>query len=292
MRWWLIIWSWLSCPALAASGPDTLVVLYTANTNGNLRACDCGETPLGGLAIRKMLMDSIRAGTAHVVAVDAGDVIEQFGFRREQDSVALLLYEKMGYDAVNLGDNEFAHGKGFFDHRIRSASISWIGSNLADTSGAPLARPWRMVDVEGLRIGITGFISREAMAAHPAAMANLVSLTDENDALRQSLDHLRDTDVIVVLSHAGYDEDLLIAGRYPDIDVIVGAHSQVEIDEVFQIGSVTIVQAGGNGTHLGVLTLKIEDGNVTPIENVLRPLVPGMPEDPDINRIILRFQKP
>ena len=46
------------------------------------------------------------------------------------------------------------------------------------------------------------------------------SLTEEAEKL-----HANGTKIIIVLSHAGYKEDLYFAQRVPHIDVIVGGHS-------------------------------------------------------------------
>ncbi len=283
LRLLLVIFAMSPAPAMAV---DTLVVMYTNNTDGNLTACDCGEKPLGGLAIRKALMDRIRRDHALSLAVDAGDVIEQFGFRRAQDSMTLAVYENLGYDAVNLGDNEFTHGLAFVKQRILPARIPWISASLENSDGRLLAQPWRIILVGHLRVGIIGVVPETSFETVAKMKRTGLTIRDVFSVLRQCLDTLHDMDIKIVLSHAGYDADIELARDFPEIDVIVGAHSQMEIDEAIQVGQTLIVQAGGNGTHLGELRLTIEKEGVTGYDNRLWPLEPGMEEDREIRRMI------
>ena len=46
----------------------------------------------------------------------------------------------------------------------------------------------------------------------------------------------KECDLLVVLSHAGMDEDRKLAGEFPGIDVIVGAHSQTFMGEPARVG--------------------------------------------------------
>lgn len=281
----LLLFMVVMSPALAMAA-DTLVVVYTNNTDGNLTACDCGEKPLGGLAIRKALMDRIRRDHPLSLALDAGDVIEQFGFRRTQDSVTLAVYEQLGYDAVNLGDNEFTHGLAFVEQRVLSGRIPWTSASLENSDGRLLARPWRVIRVGRLRVGIIGVVPVTSFETVAKTKWAGVTIRDTHAVLRQCLDTLRAMDLTIVLSHAGYDADIELARDFPEIDVIVGAHSQVEIDEAIKVGQTLIVQAGGNGTHLGELRLTFEKEGVTGYENRLWPLEPGMEEDREVRRII------
>ena len=78
-------------------------------------------------------------------------------------------------------------------------------------------------------------------------------------------------DVLIALTHLGFDADQVLAEAVPEIDVIVGGHSHTRIEEPVVVGNTLIVQAGEHAKELGLLQLTLEDGMIT---EVARELVP------------------
>jgi 5'-nucleotidase / UDP-sugar diphosphatase len=71
-------------------------------------------------------------------------------------------------------------------------------------------------------------------------------------AVQQCLLKLKDrTDIILVLSHCGFQADRELAARVPGIDVIVGGHSHTKILQPEQVGRTIIVQAWEHAKALG-----------------------------------------
>ena len=71
-------------------------------------------------------------------------------------------------------------------------------------------------------------------------------------------------DLIVVLSHLGYDGDQALAAAVDGIDVIVGGHSHVFLEHPKEVNGTVIVQAGAKGQVLGrlELTVDLETGKI------------------------------
>lgn len=278
--------------AAYSQNSDTLLILYTNNTNGNLVACDCGDHPQGGLAKRKALMDRSRKEFRVTLTVDAGDILEPFGFRRAQDSVTLSLYRYLGYDAVNIGDNEFAHGIEFFRERVLRSDIPWVSATIMNLDNDPVVVPSRVVERSGVRIGIVGYTPRSSFENVTASKWASIRIEEERRVLRRSLDDLGRADVTIVLSQAGDEGDLELARLFPDVNVIVGSHTQVEIEDPLLVGKTIVVQAGGNGTHVGRLRLVQRNGDWNLLDNQLIPLESNLPEDETVRRIVDEFLKP
>jgi 2',3'-cyclic-nucleotide 2'-phosphodiesterase (5'-nucleotidase family) len=72
-------------------------------------------------------------------------------------------------------------------------------------------------------------------------------------------------DLVVVLSHAGYDTDMDLARSVEGIDLIVGGHSHTFIERPRQVGDTLVAQAGAKGQVLGrlELTVDLETGKIT-----------------------------
>ena len=100
------------------------------------------------------------------------------------------------------------------------------------------------------------------VATHPRNVAGLTFSTPES-AVRKYLQELKGrADIIIVLSHCGFQADKELAARVPGIDVIVGGHSHTKILRPEQVGQTIIVQAWEHAKALGVLNLQVKDGKI------------------------------
>ncbi|MFC1552446.1 hypothetical protein ACFL6P_07770, partial [Candidatus Latescibacterota bacterium] len=68
----------------------------------------------------------------------------------------------------------------------------------------------------------------------------------------------RSCDYIIVLSQMGVNGDKEIAARWPDIDLIVGGHSQTLMKKPVIAGNSRIVQAGKDGGRIGEIILSLD----------------------------------
>jgi 2',3'-cyclic-nucleotide 2'-phosphodiesterase (5'-nucleotidase family) len=126
------------------------------------------------------------------------------------------------------------------------------------------ARPWRVLDVAGLRIVVLGLATSDTknVSAGPFGDA---AFEREEDTLRQLLPEARkEGDVVVLLTHCGLDADRRIARAFPEIPLILGGHSHTALQKPQLEGRTTIVQTQGKATSI----YRIE-GRVVPNEKRL-----------------------
>ena len=131
-----------------------------------------------------------------------------------------------------------------------------------------------------------------------APSAAPVEFADQVETAREMVAALKNAgaDVIVALSHSGEDEEVALAQAIPGIDVIVGGHTHVLLEEPIVAGKTIIVQAGENLRHLGCLELAYnpKTGNVRlrnsetgkPYAIILDD---SIPEDPDIAAMVAAY---
>jgi 5'-nucleotidase len=146
----------------------------------------------------------------------------------------------------------------------------------------------------GIRVGVIGTIAPGAFDFYDAAIRSGVRVSDQEMEIRADLASLREKhpDIIVLLSHSGFDRDRELADRFPGVDVIIGGHSQHLIDTPCVRGKTIIVQAGMNGAHIGILELTREAGRTVKCSNsFLQPddKTPG--DDRGIRALITRYQQ-
>lgn len=267
-----------------------LTVIYTNNNNGNIIECECEDLPYGGLARRKTVFDQIRKELKNTLTVDAGDFLDQFGANSAQDEIVIRLYERLGYDAVNIGDNELANETEFFKTKLLSSKIPVVSTTITNQYEQQVTKPYIIKTVAGVKVAIIGYIPNSSFQYFPEWKKLEVRITNEQEKLKNVLDELNGkADMIMLLSNAGDDEDYKLVKAFPVIDVIVGGHNQVELEQPVIIGKTIVVQAGGNGGYVGQLDIFYSKGKTRLVKNQLIPLKTSIKEHPDLKKIADEF---
>src|SRR5690606_2120502 len=93
----------------------------------------------------------------------------------------------------------------------------------------------------------------------------------------------KNCDVIILLSHLGFNLDQLVAGYVPGIDIIVGGHDHSVLETPVEVqdplgGTTLIVQAGSNYLNMGKLRLSINSSEVNFIDYEIINLDESHPE--------------
>lgn len=85
------------------------------------------------------------------------------------------------------------------------------------------------------------------------------NIKDALVVLRETLDELKDqTDMILLLSHLGINEDEQIASRFPEVDVLLGGHTHHLLENGKRINNTLLCCAQKYGNYIGHVTLKID----------------------------------
>ncbi len=268
-----------------------ITLLHSNSSNGVLENCGCPEHPLGALEKRLALIKDIRESNEHVLLLDSGDLLSAVG-NSIKDSLALISINLMDYDAITFGDQEFSNGVDFFRRLVNIGKIPFVSSNVA-VQGQSLAPPYRIFNVGGIRAAVIGVTSPSVFMLFPVDKKIGVEVTDPDLVLQDIISEVEGkSDLIILLSHSGYDEDLELAAKYPSIDIIVGGHSQTLLEEPTKVGKTLIVQAGQSGFFLGELNLILDSsGKILSYEWRLIPLTLELPDDPEILALIREYNQ-
>ena len=283
-----------------------VTILYTSCANGILRSCRCPDNPYGGLTQRAWAIQELRKKKENVIVLDSGDSFAPDN--RRKDRVGMPYVRKIlgliPYHAIGIGDQEFTFGLDVLKETIKGSKAPFVCANIVETTTErPLAWPYVMVTVGRspavLRVAVIGLTHPKSFFFTPKERIAGVDVTDPDATLDEAMVKLKDkADLYVVLSHLGYDRDIELADSRPDIDVIVGGHSQTLLKEPEQVNDVIIVQPGKNGEHVGVLELEVEmtpadDGRPRIVSHCgeLMALTEDVPELPEAKKLADEYAK-
>lgn len=226
-----------------------------------------------------------------MVLVDTGDL---FGVTSNEVKHRYLTqaYGRLAYDAINIGDQDCIEGVGFLLEQAQAQGLPLVSSTMtaAGDDWRAAILPWRVVQRGDLRIGIIGSASPKAFRFLDPAVRDDLTITTPDTILTYQVERLRKRcDLIVVLSHAGFEADQALAETVPGIDVIVGGHSQTLLQAPVQVGRTLIVQGGKNSEHLGRLTLNLKNSRIQTFTHTLIPLDSTVTADPAMERLVTGY---
>ncbi|NLZ18883.1 MAG: bifunctional metallophosphatase/5'-nucleotidase [Bacteroidales bacterium] len=214
------------------------------------------------------IADSLRGLYPDLLIVSAGDnrTGEPLNDLYETPAYPMVVLMNMiGFHATTMGNHEFdAGGKGLGD-LMRMSGFSYICANLEPAPAFGVApRPTQVFDVNGVSVGIVGAVEineRGTPDTHPDNCVGL-SFTPVLETVQKYRGLRDECDVVILLSHIGYDADVEISRELPWVDLIIGGHSHTAIDGGEMHNGVMITQVTNrleNATHT---TVTVENGKV------------------------------
>jgi 5'-nucleotidase len=218
----------------------SLRILHTNDHHAHLEPVKFGDRLLGGIARRRTLIEQIRAESKTnqepLLLLDAGDIFQgTLYFNQYLGQADLDFYNALAYDASTIGNHEFDRGQQVLADFIAKAKFPIISANIDIAPESPLygkVRPWNVLDMQGEKIGMFGLTTPDT-----AILANVgdgVKFTDPIAAARKSVLALKQQGInkIVALTHIGFDNDVLLAQKVSDIDIIIGGHSHTSVGNI------------------------------------------------------------
>jgi 5'-nucleotidase/UDP-sugar diphosphatase len=273
------------------SNEKLLTVIYTNDGHGLAwKFNEPGDPGIGGLAARKTLIDKIREEVegkgGHVLVVSGGDIT--LGDPRSNICHNMPLIKGMnliGYDAMVIGNHEFDFGLKVFNEMKNKATFPWLSANIYKNGGTqPVTNGYiEKKYSDGLKVGIIGLTTRETEQITGSGLEGKLVMTNPIQEAKTRIPLLRKKDdIIIVLSHLGfYPTDKSFDGFYGDtylakavkgINLIVGGHTQIQLNNPVKIGDTYIVQTEGYGKWVGRVDFYLKGKKIVKVTSKLYPI--------------------
>jgi sulfur-oxidizing protein SoxB len=221
---------------------------------------------LGGLDRIATILKSIRAERGdRVMFLDGGDTWQnsytalQSKGQDMVDCMALLKPDAM------TGHWEFTLGTDRVKEIVDGLGFPFLAQNMRDTEwDEPAFKPSAMFERGGVKIAVIGQAFPYTPIANPRWMIPNWSFGIREDDLRANVERVRKdgAQLVVLLSHNGFDVDRKLASRVSGIDVILTGHTHDALPDVVKVGKTLLVASGSHGKFVSRLDLDVRDGEV------------------------------
>nr|WP_295974367.1 bifunctional UDP-sugar hydrolase/5'-nucleotidase [uncultured Bacillus sp.] len=217
----------------------------------------------------------------HVLLIDNGDLIQgspltfyHHKFRNTTKNPMITAANYLKYDAVILGNHEFNFGLPVLKEAMVQSEFPWLSANIIENNGNPLAKPYMIKNIAGVRIAIVGLTTH--YVPHWEEPAHIAGLHFENalHTAKKWVSHIRsqeNPDLLMICYHGGFERDLntgelvekdtgenqgyAMCREIDDIDILVTGHQHREI--AAEVLGKMVIQPGTKGTCIGEMVIKV-----------------------------------
>lgn len=217
-----------------------LVILHTNDTHSTIMPVnallpDTMKAGRAGALRRIAMLKEERGKNPDLLLFDSGDFFQGSAYYTLfKGDVEIGLMNRMGYDAVTIGNHEFDFGMEEMARVFRLATFPIVCANY-DFTGTPcegLVKPYIIIKRNGIKIGVFGVSPKLEGLVSPKNCVGVKYLDPAKVALETAsmLKKEKKCDVVICLSHLGWksnrgeDDQYMIAGSR-DIDLVLGGHT-------------------------------------------------------------------
>ncbi len=256
--------------ALSACNRPKLVILHTNDTHSHFEPMrGGGDNGKGGVIERAAFVDSIRTayGKDRVLLLHAGDFSQGSPYFTELGGVLEMnTINDFAYDCVTLGNHEFDNDIEALTERVKMLKGTQVVCANLDLSPFELGeyvKPYAILQRAGMKIGVIGLES-DISTAVTKTVASRMQQLDNVEVTNRWADYLHDTqkcDLVILLSHAGYDVDQLIVPQTRWVDLVIGGHTHTFVDDFLYVKNargkdVPIITDGKWGLEMGQINVR------------------------------------
>jgi len=247
---------------------------------------------VGGLDRVATVIKAIRADRPDAILLDGGDTWHG----------SYTCHHSQGQDMVNVMNAlkteamtfhwEFTLGSDRVHEIIDTLPFPALGQNIFDAEWdepADYFDPYTFFERGGSKIAVIGQAFPYMPIANPGWMFPEYSFGIRDENMQAMVDEVRGlgADLVVVLSHNGFDVDKKMASIVSGIDIILSGHTHDALPEPVLINQTVIVASGSNGKFVSRVDLDVRNGKMMGFKHKLIPIFSDViTPDPDIAALI------
>ena len=230
---------------------------------------------MGGMDRVATVVKSIKADRPDALVLDGGDTWHGSMtslLTKGQDMVNIM--NQLGTDAMT-SHWEWTFGQDRVKEIVEGLPFPFLGANIFDVEwDEPAFEPYKIFERGGVRVAVIGQAFPYMPIANPKWMFPDFSFGIREERMQEVVDEVRaeGVDLVVCLSHNGFDVDKKMVSRVKGIDVILTGHTHDACPEPILVGDTILIASGSNGKFVSRVDLDVRDGQMMGFRHKLIPI--------------------
>lgn len=236
-----------------------------------------GYGKVGGLDRVATVVNAIRADRPDAILLDGGDTWHgSYTCLKTQGQDMVNVMNALKPDAMTF-HWEFTLGSERVNEIVEGLPFAALGQNIFDAEWdepAEMFKPYKFFERGGVKVAVIGQAFPYMPIANPGWMFPEYSFGIRDEHMQEMVDEVRGmgAELVVCLSHNGFDVDKKMAGIVKGIDVILSGHTHDALPEPVLVGETIIVASGSNGKFVSRVDLDVRDGRMMGFHHKLIPI--------------------
>lgn len=206
----------------------------------------------------------------------------------------VALMNQIGFHATVIGNHEYDSNQDGLARLINLSAFSTLCANMEpDPKWKMHVKPYQVFDCGGISVGVIGITALGSMGipeSHPARLTD-IKFMDPLETIRKYQFLREKCDVILLLSHLGFETDVKFSAELPWVDIIIGGHSHTQLDGGEMHNGILITQNGKSIPYATHSTLVLQGGKIVE-KKAERITVKGMPgENKTVAELVRYFSE-
>ena len=244
-----------------------ITILHANDLHGSLNfTVNRDLVQQGGISLLSGYVKKVRRKGPAFFGI-CGDILQEdvWGSDYKGENTVKLI-NSIRPDAISLGNHELDYGLAHLMIFRDCLSAPVICANL-QTRGIThkLFTPSLVKEIGGVRILLIGLIPKVFFdgIVTDVFCRNMLDYQESYDAIRDEIraHESQRIDLVVLMSHYGLDGDRELAGNLPPdlhVDLILGGHDHIQMDEAEVVNGIPIAQSAYGTTHVGRFDLTVD----------------------------------
>jgi S-sulfosulfanyl-L-cysteine sulfohydrolase len=258
----------------------------------------------GGMDRMATLIKAIRAerGAANTLLLDGGDTLHgSYTVMKTKGQDMASVLDALGFEATT-GHWEFTLGQArmteLFGGRDAKGKVQtpFLAGNIRDNDfDEPVFKSTKFFEKAGVKIAVIGQAFPFTPIANPRYMMPDWAFGIREHDVRKNVEAARKAgaQLVVLLSHNGFDVDRKMANRVAGIDVILTGHTHDALPVAVKVGSTLLIASGSHTKFLSRLDIEMKNGRMTDWQFGLIPvLTDAIQPDPEMAKLVADIRAP
>lgn len=249
---------------------------------------------VGGYARLLSVINKIREDNKHTLLFDGGDTFHgTLPLIQSKGEALIPILKEFNFQAM-VGHWDFGYGPDQLKNLLSQLDYPMLGINVFHTDGTLFLKPYTILSIGDIKVGVVGICSDIIDKTMPKNFSKGLKITSGLEELPRYIEQMKNegADLIVLLSHNGFPQDVHILKQVNGVDVCLSAHTHNRLYESVTINNTHVIQCGCHGSFLGHLILEMNDKKIVSHTYNLLKIGYEIEPDKEVDKLVSAAVKP